>query len=736
MLVWVGNCQAVRVEKIHVDGLQRVERETILSYLSVKVREEFSQEDIDSSLKSLFNTGLFSDVRLRVQGQELYIKVVERPIISRIAFEGNDKISDKTLKEIIKDRIAVRQVLNRALAQEISKDIQQAYQARGHFSAAVIPQIIRRPENRVDLIFSIIEGLPATIKRIVFAGNEHFSTDALIDEIATKEDRWWRFWGYDDIYTPERLEIDRRMLRKFYQKNGYADFKVLSSVAELSIDRKDFFVTFVVEEGIRYTVKSASLRSDIQGLSSMDLISCIALEQGDVLDATLIEKTVGAIEEKVGTQGYAFAVVEPKITFHRQEKTADVLFIIQRGPKNFVQRIEIEGNSRTLDSVIRREVQLHEGDPLNATKMKKSIQRIRDLGFFEDVRVGVDSGIQPNAQVIKIEVDERSTGQFKFGVGFSTGDGFTVMCGYEEKNFLGGGKAIDLNISYAPRYHNVYFDICEPFFLNRPLLAGIALSTYKRDRSRASGYKGTSHAMDIYMGYALSENLWHRVGYKISLDDIESHGDDKSLSYVEKEQFGQSVCSQIHSSLIYSALDSRHDPKKGYNCFLKQSVAGIGGSVAFLRNELGGSYYYHLGENWVLVSRLRGGVIFKGRLLDRFSLGGDTFRGFETDGLGPRERRTEKAVYGQRYYFGTFLVRIPFGSALGLRGVTFVEYGNVWGTRFSKEEVHDSRKMRVSGGVGIEWFSPFGPIGVSISRAFVKEPYDKTQSIQLTGLVP
>ncbi|MDR2412148.1 MAG: outer membrane protein assembly factor BamA, partial [Holosporales bacterium] len=427
-----------------------------------------------------------------------------------------------------------------------------------------------------------------------------------------------------------------------------------------------------------------------------------------------------------------------KITFHRREKTADVLFIIQRGPKNFVQRIEIEGNSRTLDSVIRREVQLHEGDPLNATKMKKSIQRIRDLGFFEDVRVGVDPGIQPNVQVIKIEVDEKSTGQFKFGAGFSTGDGFTMMFGYEEKNFLGSGQAIELNVSYAGRYHSIYFDICQPFFLNSPLLVGTALSAYKRDRSQSSGYKGSSYAADVYIGYALSENLWHRVGYKISWDNIESHGSDKHLSYTEKEQFGRSTCSQIHSSLTYSALDSRYDPKKGYNCFLKQNAAGIGGDVVFLRNELGGSYYYHLGENWVLVSRLRGGVIFKGRLLDRFSLGGDTFRGFETDGIGPRERRTENAVYGQHYYFGTFLVRIPFGStnALGLRGIAFVEYGNVWGTRFSKEEVYDSQKMRVSGGVGIEWFSPFGPIGISISRAFVKEPYDKTQSIQLTGLIP
>jgi outer membrane protein insertion porin family len=733
----IGVVSATQVERIQVDGVQRVEVETVLSYLSIKPGQDFAQEEIDASLKTLFHTGLFFDVRIGVHAKTLHVKLVERPIISHIVFEGNDKISDKTLKELIKDRTAVRQVLNRAIVQEIAKDIQRAYQARGRFSASVVPQIIRRPENRVDLIFAISEGPIATIKRIVFVGNHRFPNETLLEEISTKEERWWRFWSYDDIYTPERLEVDKRALRQFYRKHGYADFKILSSTAELSIDRKDFFITFVVDEGACYSVHSVSLQSEIKGLHAADFLSCIAIQKGGILDVTCIEKTVTDLEGKVGAQGYAFAEIEPKITLNRKEKTADVVFLIRRGPKNFVQRIDIGGNSRTLDSVIRRELQLHDGDPLNATKMKKSIQNVKDLDYFEDVRVQVDPGSTPNYQAVKIDVDEKSTGGFKFGAGVSTGDGIMGMLGYEERNLLGRGQSVELNFTLARRYRSICFDICQPYFMDRNLLVGTAFSTYKRDRAQEAGYKGSSHAWDGYLGYPLSEHVWHRLGYKISLDNIEEYGARRRLSYADKERFGRSTCSQTYSVLSYSQLDSKRDPTTGFSCFLKNCFSGIGGNVHFRRHEIGGSYYYPLTDSWVLVSRLRGGVISGGRLLDRFSLGGDDFHGFETDGVGPRERTTSEAIYGKYYYIGTFLARVPLGATkeLGLRGIVFLEYGSVWGTIFNKREVYDDSKLRMSAGIGIEWFSPLGPISLTLSRVLRKQPYDRTQEFQITGLV-
>jgi outer membrane protein insertion porin family len=728
---------ATQVEKIQVDGTQRVEVETVLSYLSIKPGQEFTQEGVDASLKTLFHTGLFSDVRIKVYDRTLYVKLAERPVISHIVFEGNDKISDKTLKELIKDRIAVRQVLNRAVVQEIAKDIQRAYQARGRFSASVVPQVIRRAENRVDLIFAISEGPVATIKRIVFVGNHHFPSESLLEEISTKEERWWRFWSYDDIYTPERLEVDKRALRQFYRKHGYADFRVLSSTAELSIDRKDFFITFVVDEGARYTVGSVSLKSEIKGLHAADFLSCVAIQKGNILDVTRIEKTVADLEGKTGSHGYAFAEIEPKLTLNRKEKTADVVFLIRRGPKNFVQRIDIEGNSRTLDSVIRRELQLHDGDPLNATKMRKSIQNVKDLDFFEDVRVQVDQGSTPDYQTVKIDVDEKSTGGFKFGAGVSTGDGVMGMLGYEERNLLGRGQSVELNLTLARRYRSICFDICQPYFMDRNLLVGTAFSTYKRDRAQEAGYKGSSHSWDSYLGYPLSERVWHRLGYKISLDNIEEYGARRKLSYADKERFGHSTCSQMYSILSYSQLDSRRDPTTGFNCFLKDHFAGVGGNVHFHRHEIGGSYYHPLTDSWVLVSRLRGGIVSGGRLLDRFSLGGDDFHGFETDGVGPRERITSEAVYGRYYYVGTFLARIPLGATkeLGLRGIVFLEYGSVWGTAFNRKEVYDDSKLRMSVGMGIEWFSPLGPISLTLSRVLRKQSYDRTQEFQITGLV-
>ncbi|MDR0406690.1 MAG: outer membrane protein assembly factor BamA [Holosporales bacterium] len=744
MFAFTNRVNAIQVEKIQVDGIRRVETETILSYLSISPHQEFTQTDIDASLKRLFSTGLFSDVRIKVRTKTLYVKVVERPIISRIVFEGNDKISDSTLKDQIKDRIAVRQVLNRAIVQEIAKDIQRTYQARGRFSASVTPQIIKRPENRVDLIFAITEGHPATIKRIIFTGNRNFSDEALLDEISTKEERWWRFWSYDDIYTPERLEVDKRMLLKFYHKHGYADFKVLSSTAELSTDRKDFFITFVVDEGARYTVHSVSLQLDIKGLRTSDLLPCLLIKEGELLDATLIEKTITELEDKVGAQGYAFADIEPKITLNRKEKTANIIFILRRGPKNFIQRIDIEGNSRTLDSVIRREMQLHDGDPLNTTKMKKSIQNVKDLDFFEDVRVQVDQGNALSKQIVKIDVEEKSTGGFKFGAGVSTGDGAMGMLGYEERNFLGRGQSIELNFTLARRYKNVGFDICQPYFMDRNLLVGTSLSYSGRDRAEQAGYKGSSYAWNGYIGHPLSDDLWHRLGYKLSLDNIEEYGTRRQQSLVDKDRFGKSTCSQVYSVFSYSRLDSRRDPTTGFSSFFKNGFAGIGGNVKFHQHEIGGSYYYPLKNEWVFVSRLRGGIIFGGRIIDRFSLGGDDFHGFETDGIGPREKVMKKgqelpgeAVYGKNYYVGTFLTRIPLGATkeLGMRGIAFIEYGSVWGTQFNKSEVYDNNTLRMSAGIGIEWFSPLGPIGLALSHALKKQPYDRSQVLQLTGLV-
>jgi outer membrane protein insertion porin family len=431
------------VREILIEGNQRIESETVLSYLQIKKGDAFNNRKIDRSLKSLFATGLFADVTILRQGEALVVNLIENPVINRIAFEGNNKLEDDILASEL--TLRPRVIYTRSKVQKDVKRILTLYRRKGRFAASVEPKVIQLEQNRVDLVFEINEGKWTEVRNIRFIGNGKYSDARLREVIRTRETRWYRYFSSDDNYDPDRLNLDRDLLRRFYMSNGYADFRVLSSVAELTPDRKDFFISFMVEEGNRYAVGKVDLDIKLKDLKADSLRGSIGVAEGDWYDAERVENTIGKLTNDVGTLGFAFVDIRPQVTRNREKNTIDVTFEVNEGPRLFVERINVVGNVRTSDEVIRREFRLVEGDAFNASKLRRSKQRLDNLDFFENVTMEQVPGSESDKTAINVGVEEKSTGALSLGFGFSTTDGPLFDVGISERNLMGNGQFLALS---------------------------------------------------------------------------------------------------------------------------------------------------------------------------------------------------------------------------------------------------------------------------------------------------
>ena len=487
------------LREIVVEGAQRIEADTVRSYMLIQEGDIFSTERLDRSLKSLFATGLFADVTLRRQDDRLVVTVVENPVINQLAFEGNQHLKEEELKAevVLKPRI----VYTRTKVQGDVNRILTLYRRGGRFAATVVPKIIQLPQNRVDLIFEVSEGELTDIERIRFVGNGAFSDSRLREVIRTKESRWYRFFTADDTYDPDRLTLDRELLRRFYLENGHADFRVVSAVAELTPDRKDFFITFTVDEGSRYRFGSIDVEARLRDLKSEKLRSTIEIEEGDWYDAGDVEDTTDAIAEVVGSLGYAFVDIRPRTDRDRETETINVTFEVDEGPRVFVERIDIAGNVRTLDKVIRREFRMVEGDAFSSAKLRRSTQRIQNLGFFEKVAVEQVPGSAPDKTVINVQVEERSTGAVSIGAGFSSSSGALADFGIRERNLLGRGQDLNLKATLAQRRNQIDLSFTEPFFLDREVSAGFDVFNVKTDLQDTSSFDSETLGLASRIGY-------------------------------------------------------------------------------------------------------------------------------------------------------------------------------------------------------------------------------------------
>jgi outer membrane protein insertion porin family len=744
------------VTDIRIEGAQRIEPETIRSYLLIQPGDAWDDELVDRSLKALFATGLFADVNLSRAGNTLVVRVVENPIINRIAFEGNNKIDEKDLNSEI--QLRPRVVYTRSRVQNDVKRILDLYRRHGRFGATVEPKVIQLTENRVDLVFEINEGEFTGVRSINFVGNHQYSDSKLRGIIQTKESRWYRFLTSDDSYDPDRLTYDRELLRRFYLTEGYADFRVVSAVAELTPDRNGFIITFTLDEGERYHFGKIDVNIKIKDLPPEAVLPLLTVHTGDWYDAEAVEKSISVLTDALGDRGYAFVEIKPNVTRNREDRTVDVTFDVQEGPQVYVERIDIVGNVRTLDKVIRREFQLVEGDAFNTTKMQRSQQRIKNLGFFKKVEVTNSPGSAPDKTIVTASVEEQSTGELSLGIGFSTTDGPLADINIRERNFLGRGQDLRIGTVVSFRSQQVDLSFTEPYFLDRNIAAGVDIFEIKTSPTANffSGitppYEQFSYGGALRTGYQITDNLRQTLKYTARSDDITDLQSNTSLFIVLES--GQHTTSEIGQVLLYDRRDDRLDPSGGYYASLGNDFAGVGFGVEYVRNKVSAGYYYSVAPEWVLGVTGEAGYIFgwggqNVLLQDRFFVGGDNLRGFQSAGIGPRDSVSGDSLGGQKYYLGSVTLGVPLGlpKELGLSGRIFTDFGTLYHieptnivltpaqlaqTGGVQPMVQQSPAIRASAGFGVSWKSPVGPVRLDIAYPFRKESFDKTQIFRVS----
>jgi len=736
------------IAEVRIEGAQRVEPETVRSYLQVGPGDKFDPELLDKSLKSLFATGLFTDVTLRREGDALVVHVVENPVINRIAFEGNKKLSDDTLNTEI--QLKPRTVYTRQKVQSDVARILDLYRRSGRFAATVDPKVIPLEQNRVDMVFEINEGDFTGVRSINFLGNHKFSSSELKTILETKESRWYRFLSTSDTYDPDRLSYDRDLLRKFYLSQGYADFRVLSAVAELTPSRDGFLITFTVEEGDRYRFGKIDLTNQLPEVDPAGLKAILVTHEGDWYNADEVDKSISALTDALGNRGFAFVDIQPQVHRNAETKTIDVTYVIKEGPRVYVERIDINGNMRTLDRVIRREMRLVEGDAFNTTKLQRSEQQLKNLGFFKKVAVTNVPGSTPDKTVVNVTLEEQSTGDFSFGIGFSTTDGPLVDAGIHERNLLGKGYdfRVDALASFRSQQGNISFT--DPYFEDRNLAVGFDLFVVQRDNQDFAGFSQFTLGGDVRAGYQITEPLRQTLKYTLRDDRIfnictvansstsssfyGSYGCTAPASIYVQQQAGSRLTSSIGQVLLYDKRDSTTDPTAGYFAQLGNDLAGLGGDARYLRSTVSGGYYHAWAQNWVMSLTGETGYI-KGlgqpvAIEDRYYVGGDNLRGFSTGGIGPRDQNTTQALGGNTYYVGSISEGFPLGlpAELGLSGRVWSDFGSLFGIDIQPQPgspIQTSSAIRVSVGTGVSWKSPFGPVRLDLGFPVIRQNYDR-----------
>jgi len=720
------------IKAIAVEGAARVDVETVRSYLLVREGDAFDAVRIDRSLKSLFSTGLFADVNLYQDGSTLVVNVTENPVINRIAFEGNRHVKDAEL--IAEISLKPRVIYTRTKVQNDVNRIQNIYQKTGRFAVSVEPKIIQLPQNRVDLVYEISEGTLTSVQNIRFVGNRAFKDSDLREVIRTRETRWYRFLSSDDTYDPDRMTFDRELLRRYYLKNGYADFQVLSAQAELTADRSQFFITFTVEEGPRYKFGEITLKANLRDLKVDDVKDKLQISTGDWYDATVVDGAVESLTTAAGNLGYAFTSVRPKVNRHRETHLIDIAFDVEEGSRVFVERINVTGNVRTLDEVIRREFRVVEGDAFNAAKVRQSITRIENLDFFTKVSAEQVEGSAPDKAVVNINVQEKSTGSLSIGAGYSSTSGPMVEFSVKERNLLGKGQKLSLTTRLAQRQSTVDLRFTEPYFMNRDISAGVDVYHIATNQQSASSFNSQQTGMNLRVGYPIARDLHQNWAYTLKSSTISSVASDASV-YI-RDQRGKSIISSLGHVLSFDQRNSAVNPTEGYILRLRNDLAGIGGDTHYLRNTLEGSNYYMISEGWILGTKGKVGMITgigeNVSLLDRFFLGGDSLRGFATSGVGPRDSATSDALGGEYMYSGAAELKVPLGlpQELGVSGKVFTDFGSVTGVNPGGANIVDIGSIRAAAGFGVTWVSPAGPISIDFSQAFLKEAHDQTEALR------
>src|SRR6185312_1407139 len=577
------------------------------------------------------------------------------------------------------------------------------YRRNSRFAATVEPKIIPLEQNRIDLVFEIDEGPVTGVRGITFVGNHQFAASRLREVIQTKESRWYRFFSTSDNYDPDRLTYARELLRKFYLSEGYADFRVVSAVAELTPQRDGFLITFTIEEGERYKFGKIDLNNSIKKVPTAELKPLLTVHTGDWYNADQVDKSISALTDALGNRGYAFIEIDPRVKRNLETHTIDTTFDVKEGPRVYVERIDITGNVRTLDKVIRREMMLVEGDAFNTSRLHRSEQRIKNLGYFKKVDITTNPGSTPDKTVIGVNVQEQSTGEFSVGVGFSTTDGVLGDISIHESNLLGRGQDLRIGTTIAQRTEQVDLSFTEPYFLERNLAAGFDVFVINQDNQLIGQFDQFTVGTTLRVGYQITEPLRQTLKYTVRKDTINNIA--TTASRFIQEEAGTRNTSMVGQVLLYDKRDNRLNPTSGYFAQLATDLAGLGGDVRYGRGIFTVGYYYPVAPSYVLSLGAETGYIHgindTVRIEDRFFVGGDNLRGFKVGGIGPRDVTTNDALGGNFYYTGTVSMSYPLGlpEELGINGYVFSDLGTLYGND-EQGDIADSHFLRVSVGTG------------------------------------
>ena len=742
----VSYSQSTVVSEISVVGNQRIDAPTIESYLTIIPGESFTSFDSDESLRALYATGLFSDVSIEQSGDRLIVTVAENPTINLVLFEGNDVVKNEQFEAAL--QLKSLDVYDETKLAGDEDRILEILRRSGRSAATVSSRIDELENNRVNVVFEIDEGGRTRITSIEFEGNELFSDRRLRNVLILKESNILSWLKRDDVFDAERLQADEERIRQFYYNRGFADFDVISSDAVLDEEDNTYSITMTVEEGLRYEFGSIEIDNALTVVTGDELLSELSISSGDTYDADEVEENLAHLTEYIARTGYSFAEVTPRADRDIENRLIHMTFFVDEGPAVYIERIEISGNTRTRGYVVRREFDVSAGDPYNEVLINRSKRRLDALGYFSSSQISTRPGSAPDRIILEVTVTDRPTGEISLGGGYSSTNGPIAEISLSENNFLGRGHYVKASAGFGEDTEKYEFSFTEPYFLGQRIEAGFDIVSEFNDSDSGVLYDNQKHLGRLRASVELSDELNLTSHYTLERDKTSSRaGSTLSAATQDTVDRGPFTLSILGYTLAYNTQDDPRNPREGLKGEVVQSIAGIGGDAKHVETtgRLTGHYLLWEEQDIVLTASTGAGHIFdwgSGRLrvADHFQQGGETIRGFETNGIGPRVRdtancqsefdnstNTGEPLGGRTYWNGTLETQFPFpfiSASLGLKGAVFLDVATLFDNEFA---CNDSSSLRSSGGLSIIWDSPLGPLRGDFTRVLAKEDFDRTQ---------
>jgi len=733
-----------KITKILIEGNQRIESSTVREYLVLKEGDMFSEHSESEAIKHLYATSLFEDISITFSGGVLKVHVKETPFVSKVYFSGNSKVKTHLLATEIST--VAGESLKRSKLDADTEKIKEIYKRSGRFSVGVNPKVEQQGNNTVKVIFEIVEGPKTGVKSIYFAGNNNYSDSELRSIIMTKESRWFRFLESNDAYDPERIEYDKYLLAKFYNSVGFADFRVISVIADLLPTKEGFILTYSIDEGDKYQFGDIGFISKIKSINQAEVSKLIPKRKGDVFNLSAMESIAEKVEGYLASLGYPQVEVYPDIKPNKETRTVDVTIVVDHAEKIFINKINIEGNLKTEDRVIRRQLKIEEGDVYNRGKIEKGEQNIRNLDYFDKVAFKISPTEQKDKYDLNIDVEEKSTSSIGLDLGYNSSGGPFGRLAFLERNLFGTGKYLNAGAQVGKKSVNYYGGITDPNFLDKDLSLGVNL--FRSENGRGSGFaKGeqnyslVSTGAKTSLGYDITEDLFHEIEYSIKQDNLKTPITNSTSVFII-EQMGKFTTSSLANNLTYDKTDSRVLPKNGYLLNGSEEFAGLGGNTKFLKHEIDGKFFKSFSENkYTLKFSATAGHIMgvsgkKIRISDRFNLGDYSLRGFASGGIGPRDKITDEGFGGQKYYTLSSELSFPVGlpEEFNVTGSVFVDAGSLWDAdskAVTEDGFYNDKFLRTSVGFGVLWVTKITPIRVDYAFAVRKKKYDETQNFHI-----